>query len=64
MSTGQYYLNLLKFTVGNYVQNNEIEPKIVQKCIVKFQELDIEWPQIRDIKNQAEAVQLFKLGNT
>ena len=64
MSTGQYYLNLLKFTVGNYVQNNEIEPKIVQKCIVKFQELDIEWPQIKDIKNQAEAVQLFKLGNT
>ena len=44
MSHGQFYLNLLKFTIGNYIQNNEIEPKIVQKCIVDFKELDIEWP--------------------
>ena len=64
MSTGQYYVNLLKFTVGNYIENNEIEPKIVQKCIVKFEELKIEWPQIEDIKGSQDAVQLFKLGNT
>ena len=64
MSHGQFYLNLLKFTISNYIQNNEIEPKIVQKCIVDFKELDIEWPQIKDIKSPAEAVQIFKLGNT
>jgi hypothetical protein len=37
---------------------------LAQKKTVEFSSLDIKWPEIKQMITKADAVEVFKLGNT
>jgi hypothetical protein len=42
----------------------EFDKSIVEKKYVEFPELDMKWPEIKNITNMDDAKTLFRLANT
>jgi tetratricopeptide (TPR) repeat protein len=69
MHLGKYFLERLKFAVRQtkeqiWINESEELYSIVNKRIVTFQNMNILWPKIEDIKDIEQAKLLFRLGNT
>ena len=66
---GKYFLERLKFAViilkdNNLISDNDDIFNIVNKKIFTFNNLNIAWPQIKDVVNIEQAKSLFRLSNT
>ena len=69
MHLGKYFLERLKFAVKQtkeqiWISENEEIYGIVNKRIVTFNNMNIVWPKIEDIRDIEQAKLLFRLGNT
>lgn len=69
MNLGKYFLERLKFAVRQtkeqiWISESEELYSIVNKRIVTFQNMNILWPKIEDIRDIEQAKLLFRLGNT
>lgn len=69
MHLGKYFLERLKFAVRQtkeqiWISENEELFAIVNKRIVTFNNMNILWPKIEDIRDIEQAKLLFRLGNT
>jgi len=69
MHLGKYFLERLKFAVRQtkeqiWILENEELFSIVNKRIVTFNNMNILWPKIEDIRDIEQAKLLFRLGNT
>ena len=47
-----------------YASGHEYDQKLVHTKAVEFPELDLKWPEIKNIKNMEDAKVLFRLANT
>ena len=66
---GKYYLERLKFAVILHKENKKISEdenlkKILNEKKFIFENLNIAFPEIKDVNNLEEAKSLFRLGNT
>lgn len=69
MHLGKYFFERLKFAVRQtkeqiWISENEELFGIVNKRIVTFNNMNILWPRIEDIRDIEQAKLLFRLGNT
>lgn len=69
MHLGKYFLERLKFAVRQtkeqiWISENEELFGIVNKRIVTFNNMNILWPRVEDIRDIEQAKLLFRLGNT
>lgn len=64
MQIGEYYLSLLTHLIRCHVELDSFSAELASKKTVEFQEVNLKWPTIKPVESQADAVTLFKLGNT
>lgn len=69
MHLGKYFLERLKFAVKQtkeqiWISENEELYSIVNKRIVTFNNMNILWPKVEDIRDIEQAKLIFRLGNT
>ena len=60
---GNFYQHLLAYLVKQFMDQKPIS-EMVHKKTVEFPSVEVKWPDIKEFKTKADAVEVFKLGNT
>jgi len=61
---GEYYLSLMTHLIKCFVEMDQFSITASEKKTVEFPEVNLRWPEIKEIRDYQDAVKLFKLGNT
>lgn len=61
---GEYYVSLMTHLIRCHVGLDQFDEVLAAKKIVEFPEVNLKWPTIKPVTCLADAVLLFKLGNT
>jgi len=61
---GEYYLSLMTHLVRCFVNLDNFSITLAEKRTVVFPEVNLKWPTIQEVRDYADTVNLFKLGNT
>lgn len=61
---GEYYLSLMTHLIKVFVEIDQFSITLAEKKTVVFPEVNLKWPEIRQIRDLNDATMLFKLGNT
>ena len=64
MQIGEYYLSLMTHLVKCFVALDNFSMTLSEKKTVVFPEVNIKWPEIKEIRDLGDCTMLFKLGNT
>lgn len=64
ISIGNYYQHLLAHLVKLYMDQEQLDTNLAQKKTVEFCSIDVKWPEVKQLTTKADAVEVFKLGNT
>ena len=64
MQLGQYYKKRLEVGVALYINGQEYDVDMVSKKFVEFPELELKWPEIKNVTGMEDAKPLFRLANT
>lgn len=64
MQLGQYYKKRLEVGVALYINGQEYDIDMVSKKFVEFPELELKWPEIKNVSSMEDAKTLFRLANT
>lgn len=64
MQIGRYYQKRLEVGVALYVNNHELLLDKVSQKFIEFPELEMNWPEIKQLKDLNDAKTLFRLANT
>lgn len=62
-SIGHYYHHILTHLVRHFMDETPLDPCCQQKT-VDFPSVELKWPVIKALTSKADAVEVFKLGNT
>lgn len=55
---------MLAFQVKAFLDQEPFDATLVHKKTVEFSSLELKWPEIKPFISKADAVEVFKLGNT
>ena len=64
MQIGEYYLSLMTHLVKCFVALDNFSMTLSEKKTVVFPEVNLKWPEIKEIRDLGDCTMLFKLGNT
>lgn len=64
MQLGQYYKKRLEVGVALHINGQEYDVDMVSKKFVEFPELELKWPEIKNVTGMEDAKTLFRLANT
>jgi hypothetical protein len=46
------------------MDKEQLDTNLAQKKTVEFCSIDVKWPEVKQLTTKADAVEVFKLGNT
>jgi len=61
---GEYYVSLISHLIRCNVNLDQFDANLSAIKTVEFPEVNLKWPTIQPVSTLADAVVLFKLGNT
>lgn len=64
MQIGKYYQRRLEIGINLYVGGYEFDQEKINSKFVEFEELKMNWPEVKSIKSEDDAKTLFRLANT